>query len=89
MSVFDEYPEEHPSNKERGLYGKFNVDRTDDTDGPGMKHEGCQYFVLDLDHDPLALPAIDAYVIAARLKGYHKLADDLDDQAHAMRIRFA
>jgi hypothetical protein len=49
-----------------GLYGKFDVKRTDGKDEPGQKHHGCQYFVLDLTHDPFALPAIRAYADACR-----------------------
>ena len=46
---------------ERGLYGKFHVERTDGKSAPGQKHDGCDYFVLDLTHDPHALPALVAY----------------------------
>ena len=42
----------------RGLYRKFRIERVDGSDAPGGKHDGCQYFVLDLDHDPHALPAL-------------------------------
>ena len=65
--------------KTRGLYGKFNVRRNDGTDAPGGKHDGCDYFVLDLTHDPFALPAIRAYVMACR-KEYPLLARDLADK---------
>lgn len=44
-----------------GLYNKFNVTRTD---GPGGKHDGCRYFVLDLNHDPFARAALIAYADA-------------------------
>lgn len=60
----------------RGLYGKFQVSRVDGTDKPGGKHFGCQYFVLDVDHDPAAIPALRAYVRSVRRK-YPKLAEDL------------
>lgn len=43
------------------LYRKFHVERIDGTDQPGGKHECCEYFVLDLDHDPHAAPALRAY----------------------------
>lgn len=46
----------------RGLYGKFKIERVDGLSEPGQKHDGCSYFVLDLTHDPHAIPAIRAYV---------------------------
>lgn len=64
------------SDKNRGLYGKFKVERTDGRSLDGQKHENCRYFVLDLDHDPFAVPAIKAYAEACQEK-YPSLADDL------------
>lgn len=66
--------------KTRGLYDKFTVTRTDGSSEIGGKHEGCGYFVLDMDHDPHAIPALRAYAESARADGYESLADDLDDQ---------
>lgn len=40
--------------KERGLYNKFVVLRTDGRSDPGEKHYRCDYFVLDITHDPHA-----------------------------------
>jgi len=51
----------------RGLYRKFHVARTDGTDAPGAKHDGCVCFVLDVTHDPHALPALRAYAESCRL----------------------
>lgn len=72
-----------------GLYGKFIVRRRDKTDGPGGKHEGCFYFVLDLTHDPYALPAVRAYADACAA-AYPKLAEDLrqaaTDQERRQRV---
>lgn len=62
--------------RNRGLYNKFVVQRTDGTDVSGGKHKDCEYFVLDLTHDPFALPAIRAYADACHEK-YPKLAEDL------------
>ena len=45
----------------KGLYAKFVIERTDGRSAPGEKHDGCEYFVLDLTHDPHAIPAIKAY----------------------------
>ncbi len=60
----------------RGLYTKFLTERTDGESAPGGTHEGCQYFVLDMDHDPYALPALQAYA-AACASAYPLLARDL------------
>lgn len=64
-------------NKQRaGLYRKFDVRRTDGSDAPGGKHDGCSYFVLDLTHDPYAMPALRAYAEACGEK-YPALSADL------------
>ena len=47
--------------KSKGLYEKFQVCRIDGSHLPGGKHENCDYFVLDLSHDPHAIPALKAY----------------------------
>ena len=62
-----------------GLYQKFRVHRTDGSSEPGGKHENCEYFVLDLDHDPFAYAALQRYAQACR-KEYPQLADDLVDK---------
>lgn len=48
----------------QGVFRKFKVHRTDNSDAPGGKHEGCEYFVLDVDHDPCARAALIAYAAA-------------------------
>jgi hypothetical protein len=59
-----------------GLYQKYEVKRTDGTDAPGCKHDGCRYLVLDLTHDPIARAV--AMVYAGMLpQERHQLADDL------------
>jgi hypothetical protein len=60
----------------KGLYNKFEVKRTDGQSEPGQKHENCRYFVLDLDCDPYAIPAIQAYAEACDDE-YPNLALDL------------
>jgi len=50
------------SNEAQGLHHKYDVRRVDGSDGPGGKHQDCEYFVLDLDHDPHAIAALRAYV---------------------------
>lgn len=62
--------------EKRGLYGKYKVKRTDGGSGVGKKHENCAYFVLDLVHDPHAIPAILAYAKSCEAD-YPDLASDL------------
>jgi hypothetical protein len=50
----------------QGLFRKFDVRRTDGSDKPGGKHAGCEYFVLDVDHDPHARAALTAYAEAVK-----------------------
>ena len=69
--------------KTTGLYKKFEVKRTDGTDARGMKHDGCEYFVLDLSHDIYAAPALRAYARACAEK-YPALARDLNHKAAAI-----
>lgn len=52
--------------KYKGIYEKFIVKRTDGRHRKGQKHYGCSYFVLDLDHDKFAIPAIRAYAEACK-----------------------
>jgi len=56
-----------------GLYSKDNVERLGDTTG---KHQRCAYYVLDLNHDKFAVPALAAYAKACA-KEYPELAKDL------------
>ncbi len=70
-------PSTEGDDKRRGLYGKYSIFRVDGGNLPGRKHENCDYFTLDLVHDPLAIPALFAYAVAADGAGYHHLAQDL------------
>jgi len=63
--------------RKRGLYGKYVVHRADGSSKPGGKHESCLCFVLDLDHDPHAVPALRAYADSCEADGYVRLAEDL------------
>ena len=63
-------------NDARGLYRKFIVERTDGRSGPGEKHDGCRYFVIDLDHDPFAFDALMVYAEACSEENPN-LASDL------------
>lgn len=66
--------------KTRGLYEKFRVERTDGKSAPGEKHDGCEYFVLDVTHDPYAADALRAYAHASAAE-YPLLADDVRKMA--------
>lgn len=72
------------SDPNRGLYAKFHVERTDGTSQPGRKHDGCDYYVLDLTHDPHALQALIAYELSCRAD-YPRLADDLAVKIRTMK----
>lgn len=61
---------------QRGLYAKFNVSRTDGSSAPGGKHDGCDYFVLDVTHDKHAPAALAAYA-ASVAATYPQLASDM------------
>jgi hypothetical protein len=58
----------------RGVYEKFQIRRTDGD--PTGKHKQCTYFVLDLDHDENALPALRAYAKSCK-KNRPQLYKDL------------
>jgi hypothetical protein len=66
----------HPIPEPKGLYRKFAVTRADGSSKPGGKHENCYYFVLDLDHDKYAIPALIAYASVC-WEEYPELADDI------------
>lgn len=66
----------------RGLYRKYNVQRLNDSDG---KHAQCNYFVLDLDHDPYAKVALRAYAVSCRKK-FPQLAEDLTQIANGNQM---
>lgn len=53
----------HP-NAPFGLIDQYAVRRLDGSSEPGGKHHGCEYFVLDVNHDPYAIPALIAYANA-------------------------
>lgn len=62
--------------EQQGLFRKFVVNRVDGSDAPGGKHHGCEYFVLDLDHDKAAPAALVAYAEAVA-ETHPQLAADL------------
>jgi hypothetical protein len=59
---------------ERGLYRKYHVRKLNDREG---KHDNCFFFVLDMTHDPFAIPAARAYADACR-EQYPLLAQELE-----------
>jgi hypothetical protein len=59
---------EKTDDKQRGLYEKYYIERCDGKSAPGKKHYGCDYFVLDLTHDPYAIPALSIYAEACAAK---------------------
>lgn len=58
---------------DRGLYGKYRVERREDPTG---KHDACSYFVLDLHHDEHARNALASYADSCE-SDYPLLAADL------------
>jgi hypothetical protein len=62
----------------RGIYRKFKVERTDGSSEPGGKHQHCQHFVIDLNHDPFAAAALEAYAKACA-EDYPTLAADIQE----------
>jgi len=61
----------------QGLYAKYSVQRADASE----RHYDCEYFVLDVTHDPHAVPALMAYALSAS-EQYPVLAGDLVDLAN-------
>jgi len=60
----------------RGLFGKYQVARKDNTDLPGGKHYGCPLFVLDIRHDRHARVAARRYAQSCQ-HDEPRLSDDL------------
>ena len=70
------------NDKNRGLDDKFSrIERADGESAPCGKHDGCDYFVLDLTHDDFAITAIEAYAQAC-VEDYPQLAKDLMRKVH-------
>ena len=70
------------TDKQRGLYNKFIVERSDASSV--FKHRDCEYFVLDLTHDKHAADALEAYA-AACWEEYPALAADLGRKVKEIR----
>ena len=66
-----------PDDRTKGLTrGKYRVERTDGSSAVGQKHANCAYYVLDLEHDKFARPALLAYADACESE-YPLLAKDI------------
>jgi hypothetical protein len=74
--------------RRKGIYKKFFVERTDGSSGNGGKHEHCQYFVLDVTHDPFAIPALKAYADACA-EEYPVLSVELKELSARQEIKVA
>lgn len=48
-------------------HDRYLVKRADGSSTPGGKHENCEYYVLDLDCEPLVHVALDAYATACEM----------------------
>lgn len=79
MNELPPLPERNPEvpAEQQGMFSKFEVYRTDRSDaGPGCKHYGCDYFVLDTTHDQHAKAALTAYADAVE-STHPELAADM------------
>ena len=65
-------------NRTRGIYSKFKVERTDGATSEGGKHHLCAHFVLDLNCDKHAIPALKAYMESCK-EEYPVLYEDLKE----------
>ena len=72
-----------PATKEGLDRRKFFVERSDGSSRPGGKHERCEYYVLDLQHDRYAKAALAAYADACEDE-YPHLAKDLRTKIRSM-----
>jgi hypothetical protein len=64
----------------RGLYRKYHVIRLYDSTSQPDKHRDCEFYVLDMTHDPHAVPALFAYAESCQATN-PKLASDLRNRA--------
>lgn len=55
---------------------KYKVTRNDGSSCRGKKHEDCQYFVLDINHDPHAASALETYAASCAVD-FPELSKDL------------
>lgn len=65
-----------------GLEARYAVKKINDAEG---KHDDCRYFVLDPQHDPLALQALSYYRSLADDAGLTDLAVDIAEWTKGIR----
>ncbi|CAA2393602.1 hypothetical protein [Xanthomonas phage Tabio] len=70
---------------EQGLFQKYRVERVD---GKAEAHQGCEYFVLDVTHDPHANTALATYASAVE-ETHPALAADMRERYGVSRDRWA
>ncbi len=80
----DAGPAEDDPDKDRGVYEKFTIKRTDGSSEKDGKHHECNYFVLDLSHDPFCRPALKSYAMACKGE-YPDLAHDIMEALYPPR----
>ena len=68
-------PEELSDEATTGLEARYHVEKINDPTG---KHDGCRFFVLDPQHDPIAREALRDYAVHALSYGHVALYQDLD-----------
>lgn len=74
-----------PTKPGPGVYRKYLVKRLRDRE---KKHAHCEFFVLDLMHDPFAIPALTEYADACEAT-HPELAADLRGKVAEMHGRQA
>jgi len=73
-----------PAAQTRGLFAKFKVERLTQS-SRGINHDACRYFVLDITHDPHALPAALAYANSCESE-YPFLAEDIRSMVRGVAL---
>jgi len=66
------------SDKEKGLYEKYSVERYDG--------KPVAWALVLEDKDPLAIPALKAYAAAAKEAGYEKRAADITSKLSCIQV---
>lgn len=68
------------------LVSKYTVRRLDGRSQVGQRHSECEYFVLDLTHDPYALEALRRYAEVCDVT-HPELAVALHQKRHELSKR--
>lgn len=67
-----------------GLEQRYEVKKIHDPEG---KHDACRYFVLDPEHDRIAVDALRAYATRAGADGLFALRADLHEWLDRIEAR--